>query len=396
MAINTTRIATRLGSAVKVLNEVNALSTNVRQEAAVSALQTYAQQVVIQDVLADRPQTGQDFQACFAEWVRQMALVPDSFSAATCTTTVADVGTPTGTPKWVTSDLDTFGQRGDYLLPDILLLQATGTDTYSVQGKAAAPADTDASWPGGAGISTSGTLVDPADDGGAVTDPGFDSWTGSPASNTAWTIVTADVWGTGFSKVADDAYGAAGGFSLKVLSPGAQQRIRQLVSVTEGGVYALHAMMKKVVYAGGTGTVSITLRDGSGNVLSSTGISQTFTGLGTSWTAYSAVLYAPRQITTDVYLEVRWTGTAADSFYLDAVSLQPMEELYPAGLRLIGFVGVTGMVLDTDQWTATTVLDSGTITTRLAKGIDRLLGIAGNEARLPTSGSPTQDDSLIA
>jgi len=396
VAINTTRIATRLGSAVKVLNELNALSAAVRPEATVGALQAYAQQVVIQDVLADRPQVGQDFASCYTEWVRQMALVPDSFASDTCTTTVAGIGSPTGTPAWVTTDLDAFGQRSDFLLPDVLIVRATGPDTCSVVGKASATAATDASWPGGAGVSTDITLVDPATNGGVVSDPGFDAWTGTPAASTAWTIVTTDVWGTGFSRVADDAYGSTSSYALKVLSPGAQQRIRQQVTVTEGGVYALHALLKKVVYAGATGTVSISLRDVSGNLLSSTGISQTFTGLTTSYAAYTAVLYAPRQITGDVYLELRWTGTAADVLHVDAVSLQELTPLYTAGLSLIGFVGLTDLVLDTDQWTVTTAIDSGTAASSLARGIDRLLAIAGNAARLPTSGSPTQADALIA
>lgn len=392
MAINTTRLATRLGSSVKQLNEANATNADNRA-AMVQALQTHAQEIIIQEVLADRPQTAQTFGACFVEWCRQMALVPDTFSASTCTSTVAAVGSPTGTPKFATSDLDDYGQRGDFLLPDVLVLRATGADTYSIMGKAAIDA-TAFNWPGGAGVESSGTLIDPDSDSDLL-DPSFEEWSGSPLAPDNWEIV-AGTAGTTVVRVVEGFLDPSG-YCMKLVGDTTSIQVRQDASGLDTGVYIIHAALNAATDTVDTGTVSITLRDESGNVLSATGISQAFSTLvDDTWTPVVASVYVPRQLTDGCYLEIRWTGGTGDELLVDCVSIKAATRLYPNGLALMGFKGVTDMILDTDQWTVTTALDSGTITTRLAKGIDRLVDVANQSARLPTGGSPTQADALIA
>ncbi len=394
MAINTTRLATRLGSAVKVLNEANT-TNQANQATTVSALQSYAQAALIQEVLADRPQTDQNLDACFVEWTRQMALVPDTFSAATCTTTLAAIGSPTGTAKHVTSDLDAYGSRSDFLVPDVIVVRATGADTVTLMGKAATANKTDPTWPTGAGVSTSATLVDP-DTTSDAADPGFEAWTTTlPYTPTSWSIA-AGTAGTTVTRTSDGFIDATG-YALAFVGDTTQLRVRQDVSALATGTYAIHVALKKTVGAVGTGTVSVTLRDASGNVISATGVSQTVAGLTlNTWTPLTAAVYIPRQLTNGCYLEIRVTLGTADTVLVDCLSLRAMTTLYTAGLKYLGFSGITGMVLDADQWTLTTALDSGSITTRLAKGIDRLFNVSTLSARLPSGGSPTQADALIA
>jgi len=394
VAINTTGLATRLGSDVFMLNAMN--TTNAANRATgVASLQSQAQQLVIQYVLADRPQTGTDFASCYAEWVRQMALVPDSFATSTCTTTITDIGTPVGTPKWQSSDLDAFGQRGDFLLPDVLILRATSATSVSVQGKSGWQSKTDTTWGVGNGVNTTLSLVDPSATSSGR-DPDFDSWSASaPYTPTNWTIV-AGTAGTTVSRVTDGFFDPTG-YCVQFTGDTTALRLRQDVSTLSTGVYAIHVAVKKTVYGVDTGTISATLRDASGTVISATGISQAFSGLADdTWTALSGAVYVPRQLTNGCYLEIRWTGGASDALRIDCFSIVPMTRLYAAGLSLVGFQGITGLILDTDQWTATTALDSGTVTGSLAKGIDRLLNIATSTSRLPTSGSPTQANALIA
>ncbi len=395
MAIDTTTLATRLGSAVKVLNETNTLNAGNRS-ATVTALASYAQQLVIQSVLADRLISDQSFTRCFYEWVRQMNIAGDSFAQALCGTTVAGVGSPTGTPSWLTSDLDAYGQRSDYLVPDVLVLQATTATTVSVNGKAATSSSLDAAWPTGSGVATTLTLTDPGVTS-SLSDPGFESWSssGPPYIPTSWSIAAGSA-GSTVNRVTDGFLNASG-YSLQFVGDTTALRVRQSAANLSTGTYAIHVALKKTVAAVNTGTVSVTLRDASGNVISATGVSQTFSGLTlNTWTPLTAAVYVPAQLTNGCFLEVRWTGGASDALSIDCLSIIPMPTLYTAGLRLAGFVGATGMVAGADQWTATTTLSSGTITGKLAKGIDRLLNISNIGARLPTSASPTQADSLIA
>lgn len=396
MAINFTRLATRLGSDVKQLNETNTLNA-ANRAAFVAALQAHAQALVVEEVLSDRPQTAQDFASCFTEWCRQQVNASESFAAATCTASVSAVGSPVGTPVWVASVLDEFGQSSDFVVPDVLVLQATDGTTVSVMGKAGPPSITDPAWGVGADVNTALTLIDPAADSSA-SDPDFSSWsTSAPYTPTYWEMA-AGTAGVTVSRATDGLFDNTG-YCVKFTGDGATTlRLRQDVSALTPGVYAVHVALNAATDTVDTGTITVALRQDDGTLIGSAAISQAFSTLvDDTWTPLGGAVYVPRQIPAGgCYLEIRWLGGSGDELLIDCLSMTPMTRLYTAGLCLTGFQGVTDMTLDTDQWTVTTALSSGTMTGKLAKGIDRLCGIAGLGVRLPTSGSPTQADSLIA
>lgn len=391
MAIAFTTLFTRLGSAVAALNDTNASNTSNRATQA-AAIQSYAQTLLAQYVLADRPQTVRGLTAYLTELNRQMVNAAQSLATARCTTTVAAVGSPVGTPTFVTSDLDAGGLQSDLLIPDTLVLQATSTTALSVQGLATG-VRTDVAWTVGNNVNTTLTLTDPR--AGINQDGSFNTWAGSPVTPSYWTI-TSGIAGTTVNRVTGGYLDTT--YAVEFASTGGLLSIRQDVStaVTPGSTYMVHAALRKTVFAGGTGTVSVTLRDASGNVLSATGVSQTFTGLTTSFAPFAAAVYVPAVIANGCYLDIRWTGTSGDKLEIDSVGLAALPTLYTDGLRLGGWQGATALTPKTDQWTATTVLASGTMNGGLLKGVDRLIGLAGSGVRIPTSGAPTQADALVA
>lgn len=394
MAVNLSRLFSVLGYHVGSLN-LAATRNGSDYGTVVSALQSAAAADVVAAV-ADDTGAVLDLDAALAQVSYALTTATQTVTYKHGTVTVADVGTPTGTPKWVSTDLTAFGTNSNFLIPEVIRLRATGDDTYSLISEESVTKG-DYNWPIGSGLNTTGTLIDPSSDGGLITNGNFATWAGSPLAADNWEIASGtDVWGTDFSRVADEAFTGGDGYSLKVLSDGAIKQLRQEVTLNLGSTYALHFFAKKVVFAGGTGSVVLTLRDQSGNALSSTTVTNTFTSLGTSWTAYGGVLYVPRQLpgtVTGTYLEMRWTGTSGDYFYIGDISLQELTPLYDGGPSIIGFTGVTQLTLDTDAWTCTVAVS--TPNSSLVRGIDRLVGLAAKGFQFPEAASGTYDDALV-
>ena len=402
MSVDASRVATVVGYLIGELNLINDASLlgflpDGRATIA-SAIQTMAQQTIVAEVARADGIPNVSVDTALAQLSYSMRANSQTFQSNPATLTITGIGSPTGTPKFVTTDLDSFGSRSDIAIPENITLRATSGTTLSVVGQHGPDDALAVVWPEGSGTSTTMTLVDTTLDGGLVTNGAFANWSGSPLAADNWTIPAgdADVWGTGFARVTDDPFTGSDGYSLRVTSAGALQRLVQPVTVQTGTSYAIHAFIKKVVGTGGTGTVSVTLRDQTGATLSSqVGINQTFSATTTSWVAYSGVAYVPRQLspTTTVYVELRWTGTAADSFNIGNISVQPFTPLYDGGPSIVGFAGVTPLVLDTDAWTL--AVSGAATTTSFMASLNRLTPLTSTAWRLPTSGSPTYADSVI-
>jgi hypothetical protein len=389
----------------------------------VSWLGQTTQSVVVNEVVADRPLASESLANALAELDRQMRVASESLNECPGTVAVADVGSPTGDHKFVFGVKEALtGRTTDFLVPDVYLIRCTadrsqgGTayaETFSLVGKQADQLPTDSTYPSGTGLDTTVTAVDPASDGGVVTDPDFDEWTGT-GNNTPvrWSVYGSTVAGTHVLRATDDPRGGAG-TSLSLVGDGSVLvRLRQAISVEANTVYTAHMRVKKVADPGTDWAVSMMLVDSSGTAVAGNGSysnvvsSAAATSVAGNWTnAVTGVFCTPAVLPSGgVYLEIRFhqsgsTSTAPASTanaYVDYVSVVETTPLYSGGPTLTAFSGSTeGVVGDTR--TATVALTTGVPGDYLIRGIDRLLsgGLASAAVRLPTSNTPTQADALV-
>ena len=390
----------------------------------VSALQTLALGALLADVNADRPGTGTDKVKAVKELRRQMVIASESLNDCPGTVTVASVGSPTGDHQFVFGTYEPVtGKVTDYLVPDVFLVTCTadrsqdGTayaETFSLIGKTADALPTDATYPSGTGIDTTVTAIDPADDESIVTNGDFDDWT---VTNTPddWTFGTGVVAGTHvLKKTTDDVRGTdSTNISLRLVADGSVLiKLRQEVDLEPNTAYSVQFRLKKVADPGTDWAVSILLVDGAGTSVTGNGSyantlsSVTAGSVASDWTnVVTGVFMTPAVIpSTGLQVELRFhqngalTTAAANTaeVYVDHVSVIATEPLYDGGPTLTCFSGrLEGVVGDTR--TATVALSSGVPSTYLIRGMDRLLGLAELEDRIPTisGGAETQGDALV-
>lgn len=418
MAINFTRLSTAWGKLLGGLNEWNAArgatltsrvgtlrtqfngidgdledTLSASRDAAIGAAEAWPSYladrvvaVLAAEVKNDRPFADTSATGLLNELRRQMVVAGESFKTSTCTTVTAAIGVPVGNPRIVTSDMDRFtGGRGDFLLADVLLLQAQGGGQYAVTGNSSVTPATYPSWPGGGGVASTLLETDPAVSS-VGNDPGFTTWT-SPTAPAYWTVTGA------VAQNADTPDGSA--YSCQFTGTGSLISIRQTVSVQPGQVLAVHFDAKKTASPVNTGTLVVRLEDAAGNALSGS-VTVNVSAVTGSWVGYTGALWVPTTAPSTVYVAFRYTGGAGDTVRVDRLSLVDAPELYPAGLRLAVFAGTTAAVAG-DAWTLTTTVDGGTtLSTQMIRGLDRLIGLSSYPLRLPTNSVPTQADALVS
>lgn len=448
MAINHTRLATRIGHLLASVNEVNTyrgttlagrvttvagdyttvnpdlISSLYDQQVAarqsfsgwVSYLKSLLSDLIVDEVTNDVPLANASLSSCLAEWRRQMLRDSESLNHSLVTLgSVTAVGSPTSNTQFITTDKDGTAVSQDLIVPDSYLIRVAADDqrgastyaeTLSIVGKKADTDPTDETYPTGAGINTTKSIIDPALARGLVTDPGFDAWT---VSNTPddWTIVAPAVAGTNVFKASDDPRDSSG-TSLRILSTASGTvKLRQAVTLTPNTVYAVHfkykpvangsatpsAVIAKVRLVDGSGTV---IQDDAANDLSLSGSTHAVVTVGSGWNnGYQAYFITPTTLPDTVYLEITQDSDAAgaDGYY-DHVNLVAVTPLYTGGPYLDAFSGKTRAV-ENDTWTWAITLTTGTVSQYIIRGLDRTLGLKSLGIRLPTSGTPTQSDSLI-
>jgi hypothetical protein len=459
MAINFTRLFTTQGLLCGALNEINTyrgttvaarkatLATQLvsatvygdlvsdvydNADAATDAENTYVASLstlslaaLIADVKADRPLQTESLTTAVKELRRQMLVAGETLNDCPGSVAVAAVGVPTGDPTFV------FGVREgpsglvtDFLVPDVYLLTCTedrstgGTahaETFSLVGKPADALPTDATYPSGTSLDETVILIDPATDESIVTNGGFDDFA---VANTPddWTLGAGTLAGTHvFEKVSDDPRGTtASNKSLRLVGDGSVLiKVRQEITLEPNGVYSAQFRLKKVADPGTDWAVSLLLVDSTGAAVAGNGAfanlltSATAGSVAANWTnVVSGLFLAPAVIPVDgVFLEIRFhqfgasTTAAANTaeVYVDHVSVIASEPLYDGGPTLVGFSGTTESVAG-DTRTATVTLSSGVPSAYLLRGMDRLLGLASLDDRIPTvsGGTETQLDALVA
>lgn len=369
----------------------------------------------------DRPMTDTGLSARITELARRMRADGQTFVECPCTVTLADVGVPTGDHTFVVTRHEYTGRVSDYIVPDIYLIRCTadrsqgGTafaETFSIEGKPADQLPTDAAYPSGTGFIGTLTSLDPSTDFGLVTDGTFDEVTGSNFTN--WTLGTGSVWNTHVEQGADDPRDGASGFCATLTGDGAVVvKIRQEIDPVAGGVYTVHAKIKKVNDPGTDWAVSLLLVDSAGADVAGPAayVNQVSSAAATSVTAdwtnvVSGTFVVPAVLPANgIFLEIRLhqsgaiTTAAANlsEVKVDYVAMHESTPLYAGGIGINTYSGIVeGIVGDT--YTATVALASGAIADYVIRGMDRMLGLASLEARLPTttSGAATIENSIIS
>lgn len=425
-----TDLITQFGTSSVYGDFVTGLYTTI--ESAKDSLDSYmgelgalASQFLINEAVADRPLANASFSNALAETVRQMKVAAESLNECPGTVVVADVGSPTGDHKFVFGVKEAItGRTTDFLVPDVYLIELSadrsngGTafaETFAINGKPADSLPTDATYPSGTGLSTSVAAINPASDGGLLTDPNFPNWEGA-GNNTPsipWAVFGTTVAGTHVLRASDYPRSAGGTYSLNFVGDGVVvPKVRQAVTLTANTEYSVCFRVKKVTDPGTDWAVSAILTDAAGtavtgvaaysNVVSSAAASS----VTADWlNVVTGVFCTPAVLpTTQTYLELRFHQSGAvttapantASAYVNFVSVQATEPLYSGGPTLTVFSGTAeGVVGDTR--TATVSLSSGVPADYLIRGIDRLLsgGLASAAVRIPTSNAATQSDALV-
>lgn len=416
MAINLTRLATCWGKLVGALNELNAfrgttLNTRVNtlntqftaidstldddlpaakssaiaaNDGWVSYLGQKALAVLKSEVQNDRNVADTSTLGLLQEVQRQMVTGAQTFDSSPSTATVAAVGVPTGAPAFVTSVIDPVNGLGcDFILPDVFVMRAVTPTQLTVAGNTIVSPSTRPTWPGGNQIVTTVSLIDPSA-GGIGADSGLESWASGSALN-SWTTVSG--------AIAQVSHGS--GFAASIPGTGAAiVPLRQKVSVSAGGVYAVSVSLRRSVGAG-TGTLTVVFENAAGTQIGSTSLSQSIPALSTSFAQKTATLYVPTGTTGDVYLSLHCDHAAGNTIEVDDFCLATPTRLGTNGVYLTVFVGATAMVYG-DTWTLT-VANTGVATTSLVRGLDRLFGLSAYPVRLPTvGGGSTLNDTLVS
>jgi len=149
--------------------------------------------------------------------------------------------------------------------------------------------------------------------------------------------------------------------------------------------------------AGATGTIRVSVQDGSSNIISSGAfaISQSVATLTTSWVIYTLTIRAPRVIPTDTYLVVEaTTGVATAAAYIDEVILAEMPVIAPGGQALAIISGSSNWFADDYANYSFTNNSEGAV----AIGFDRLFDMYAKGLSLPANyaGGENIPDTVIA
>lgn len=194
-----------------------------------------------------------------------------------------------------------------------------------------------------------------------------------------------------------------GAKSIKAAATGATWEIRQQLGTSSGTVgkivpdrpYMISVALKRDV--GATGTLRVSLKDGSGNILSGglMAITQGHGAISTSWGVVNTTVFSPRIVPTTVYLSVECTvGIATAAMYIDEVTVAEMTQLGNGGPYF-------GLVAGSSDWNADdnvrvnwTNGGEGAFNT----AFDRLFRMNELGLALPSQsgGTETIDDALIS
>lgn len=409
-----------------LLNNLRTTIENTQRAADVfvSDMVTLVRDTIVEVVNADRVLPDATIDTALAEWERQLRNDAQTFNDCLVNLAfAAAAGAPAIVADYTfhTSDIDTDGRRTDFGIPDKYLLTVLldadngGTrwaETLSIVSKAGDESVLDASYPTGTNINSTIDVVDPNVSFGVVTDGTFDTYTSGAFTN--WTRLTGNT-ATEVFQTADDLRNTTDGWCMSLKSDGADVTgVKQTIAPTAGTVYSLHFAVNRVnaADAGAKVYVSVRRADTDAVLTDDQGVAmqQASGTIGSlvagTWVHYTAAFAMPTKLpAAGVYLDIRLAdGTVVTTpalinteIKVDHVALVEFPTLYDRGVRLVAYSGKIEPNRR-DQWEYTVTLAAGVIADYFIRWMDRTIGLASRELKLPTvtGGTETILDSVVA
>lgn len=279
-----------------------------------------------------------------------------------------------------------------------------GSEIFEIRGQ---PAYTglDYRFPGGSGtlmrIATACASVDNGTPGQNILhNTDFEDQTSNLADR--FTVVSGTA-GTEFLTETTAANVFRGASAIKLAVTGSTFNIRQRLADFDGTLgrltpdrpYLMAVAIKKD--AGATGTLRISVKDSSGNILDSGNFafSQSIASTTTGYLIYANQIRSPRVIPSEIYFHIETTtAIATNPVYIDEVILAEMMPIASGGPALAIVAGSTNWSADDNARYTFTNNDEG----KFAAAFDRFFDMYGKGLSLPANyaGAETIADTLIA
>ncbi len=291
-----------------------------------------------------------------------------------------------------------------------------GNETFTVTGVGAESDLVAFDWPLGSNAQANMSAIDGNSNdtnGNLLTNSGFETWVNVTNVPDNWNLTVGTA---GVNTFEEQTIVYDGDASLKIVGDGATLvTLQQEFDVSTGTLGALSAQtqysfniwMCRDGTIPGAGQLSVSLVDGSGNVITdAAGVANTFninlTTLNTVFTSFTGIFRTPVIMPAQQFLQFSMPAgqalSAGRAVYLDKASLGQMTQLYTSGPFLALHSGSVpfvvsdfGMVNITNSRGA-----GGTLSTWQVLFFQLFNQMRSNELLLPSSNVPTISDGLIA
>lgn len=361
-------------------------------------IQTAAQNVIINTVLADTALSAATIDAALAELIAQMEDGAYYVSSPTVTAG-GGPGTNTGDGTLVTSLLDPFGRTTLNALAESLIASVTtgdtlGSERLQIVGSRAARDSMLYDWPKGSGATLTVASVVAGGSASKITNGTFEAFTVANVPDN-WTI---DVGTAGTTVKKSTAVKFAGASSLEIDGNGAELTAlsQTLTGLAAKTPYAV-AFSAKVSAVPAAGVLTVDLWDGAAVINNEAGNPNSFTvslpGLTTSFGWVTGSFRLPEPLPATITLRLRLTTALSNTknLFVDNLSLTPMTELYAGGPWV---AAVSGSVpFSTDDLFGIDIANNRA--GKWQEFFNRVCGMAGRRLLLPASGTTLIADSLL-
>jgi hypothetical protein len=431
VAINFTRLFTRLGANVYGLNLINTyrattlptrwgvidalyatvnpeltdglypalMSAQASAQDAATYLSTLSQNVLIAEVKNDRPLTAPTVQAALVELDRQMRAGSQSLNAYPGTVGVTPTLTD-GSALVTATVLNPRGLASDLLLPDSLILTPTGfgyTASMQMVGTAAV-GKLAYNWPQGSGINQPISVTDVDAQPTMLTNGRLLNLFTSPPTPDGWTTSA----GPTYTNPTDDPKGTGGLTCLQVVTVAGAAKISQQIPVQLSPLTTYAWTLKYKRTAGTTFNIVVSLTNSTGTILTSDAAVNQTTSVAqagaapSTWATIGGYFTTPANVPSNARFEFGMDSSTATVRFAHA-GLALANPLTPSGPTINAWAGT--LPQSTRDYYTVAVSLAGSSSSSLLRGVNRFLNI---DSLLPTglptdnAGGETISDSLIA
>lgn len=392
-----------------------------------SFTQNMGEQTVNRMVFRDQPQLNQNLQqtnllASLNEVIRQMSEQGDTVLAMTVTGTVAAMIAYGNGVMNVSVRRASDGAVQENAFAEDVFFQcesdsysgsaAAGNEAFSVTGTGSQSSVYAFDWPLGSNATVNITAIDGASDNDAenyLTNSDFEDWTNNSPDNYTLAVGTP---GTTISREASIVY--SGDFACRLTGTGvAGVQVEFLQEFdnsdgTEGALepqsqYSYCLFLRRDGTIPAAGTIQIDLVDENGVVINddagaANSLTVDATLLSTVYTAYTAVFRTPAIMPDTVLIRYRSNNlTNTRNVYLDRGGLGDMTLLYTGGPSVAVHSGsIPFLIGDYGYATITNSRGAAGTLSTFQTLLDQLFSLRSLDLLLPSSGTPTISDGLIA